>query len=52
MEVGGSVVFSNKKSGKRIQWADSSNDSQPDYGVDIENSKVNGFSKNRLFISR
>ena len=45
MEVGGSAVFSTMKSGKRIQWADSATTTQPDYGVDIENSKVNGFLK-------
>ena len=45
MEVGGSAVFSTMNSGKRIQWADSATTTQPDYGVDIENSKVNGFLK-------
>ena len=45
MEIGGSAVFSTMNSGKRLRWADSVTTTQPDYGLDIENSKLNGFLK-------
>lgn len=45
MEIGGSAVFSTMNSGKRLRWADSATTTHPDYGLDIENSKLNGFLK-------